>query len=310
MDALDAFKSIGMSLGLGLLVGLQREHAESQIAGIRTFALVTLLGTIMAMLSEPYGGWPVAAGAVGVAVLLFVANLAKIGRGLSEPGLTTEVAALVMYGVGAYLVLGHAGVAVLVGGIVAVLLQLKRPMHAFVSGMGATDIRVIMQFIVLALVILPVLPNENYGPFDALNPHEIWLMVVLIVGLNIAGYVIYKFVGTTSGTVLGGLLGGLVSSTATTVSFARRARQGPQAVSQATLVIAIASAVAIGRVLVEVAVVAAPDFQYVGPPLMVMFAVTILVALTVYWMGNYENVEVQAPKNPAELKTALAFGAM
>jgi uncharacterized membrane protein (DUF4010 family) len=310
VDAVEIFKAIGMSLGLGLLVGLQREHAESQVAGIRTFALVTLLGTLMALLGSNYGGWLVAVGAAAVAVLLFVANLAKIGRGLTEPGLTTEIAALVMYAVGAYLVLGDAGVAVLVGGIVAVLLQLKQPMHSFVRGMSGDDLRVIMQFALLALVILPVLPNENYGPFAAFNPRETWLMVVLIVGLSVAGYIIYKFFGQNAGTVLGGVLGGLVSSTATTASYARRAHEQPTVAGQAALVIAIASAIAIGRVIVEVMVAAAPIARYVAPPLVVMFLWTLVLAFALYRFDDSGKTEVPPPRNPAQLRIAIVFACL
>jgi uncharacterized membrane protein (DUF4010 family) len=310
VDPLDLFKAIGMSLGLGLLVGLQREHALSQIAGIRTFPLVTLLGTIMALLSQPYGGWLVAVGALSLAVLLFVANLLKMSRGQSDPGLTTEVAVMVMYGVGAYLVLGDTGVAVLIGGIVAVLLQFKQPMHSFVGRMGADDLRVIMQFVLLALVILPVLPNENYGPFGAFNPHETWLMVVLIVGISVAGYIIYKFFGQNAGTVLGGVLGGLVSSTATTASYARRAAEQPRAVNQAALVIAIASAIAVGRVIVEVSVAAAPTVRYIAPPLAVMFLWMLALSFLVYRLDAPGKADLPPPKNPAELRMALVFGAL
>lgn len=310
MEPLDVFRSIGMSLGLGLLVGLQREHAASQIAGIRTFALVTLLGTIMALLSDPYGGWLVAVGALCVSVLLYVGNLAKLRRGDDERGLTTEVAALLMYGVGAYLVLGDATVAVLFGGIVAVLLQFKQPMHSFVNRMAADDIRLIMQFVLLALVILPVLPNENYGPFGALNPHEIWLMVVLIVGLSVAGYIVYKFFGQNAGTVVGGALGGLVSSTATTVSYARRVGQQPSAVGPAAVVIVIASTVAIARVIIEVAVAAPPTFRHVAPPLVVMLVWMLTLSFVVYGFDGQRKAELPPPTNPAELRIAIAFGAL
>lgn len=299
-----------MSLALGLLVGLQREHVESQVAGIRTFALVTLLGTLMAMLGQSYGGWLVAAGALSVAVLLFVANLAKMRRDIIEPGLTTEIAALVMYGVGAYLVLGDAAVAVLVGGVVAVLLQFKQPMHSFVGRMSADDLRSIMQFVLLAMVILPVLPNENYGPFGAFNPHETWLMVVLIVGISVGGYITYKFAGQDAGTVLAGLLGGLVSSTATTASYARRASQQEAAASQAVLVIAIASAISVGRVLVEVAVATTPVIRSVGPPLAAMLAWMLILSLGVYRFGRTDDLALPAPTNPAELRLALVFGVM
>jgi uncharacterized membrane protein (DUF4010 family) len=308
MDSLEVFQVIGLSLGLGLLVGLQREHAESQIGGIRTFALVTLLGTVVALLGDAYGGWLIAIGALAVAVLLYVANLAKMRRGVTEPGLTTEVAALLMYGIGAYLVPGDRGVAVLLGGIVAVLLQFKQPMHAFVSRMGADDIRLIMQFVLLALVILPVLPNQDYGPFGALNPHEIWLMVVLIVGLSVAGYIIYKFFGQHAGMVLGGILGGLVSSTATTVSYSRRVGREPSAASHAAVVLAIASTISIARVIVEVGVAATPVFRYLAPPLTAMLAWTAVVSFVVYWFGRDDEAHLPQPKNPAELRTAIVFG--
>lgn len=310
MDTLDTFQAIGMSLGLGLLVGLQREHAESQVAGIRTFALVTLWGTLMAMLGQSYGGWLVAAGALSVTLLLFVANLAKMRRGVAEPGLTTEIAALVMYGVGAYLVLGEAAVAVLAGGIVAVLLQFKQPMHAFVDRMSADDLRSIMQFVLLAMVILPVLPNEHYGPFGAFNPHETWLMVVLIVGISVGGYIAYKFLGRGVGTVLGGILGGLVSSTATTASYARRASDQPAAVGQAVLVIVIASAISVGRVLVEVAVATSPILGDVGLPLAAMLVWMLVLSLVAFHFDRASGDELPQPKNPAELKLALVFGAM
>jgi uncharacterized membrane protein (DUF4010 family) len=310
MDYFDVFRAIGMSLGLGLLVGLQREYAASQIAGIRTFALVTLLGTTMALLSEPYGGWLVAAGALCVGVLLYVANLAQIGRGVTDRGITTEVAALLMYAVGAYLVLGDAAVAVLMGGIVAVLLQFKQPMHSFVSRMGGDDIRVIMQFVLLALVILPVLPNENYGPFGAFNPHEIWFVVVLIVGLSVAGYIVYKFFGQNAGVVVGGALGGLVSSTATTVSYARRVGQQPNTMGQAGVVLVIASTVAIARVIVEIVVAAAPMAWYVAPPLTVMFLWMLALSFAVYRFGGGSAADLPPPKNPAELTTAVLFGVL
>jgi uncharacterized membrane protein (DUF4010 family) len=299
-----------MSLGLGLLVGLQREYAASPIAGIRTFALVTLLGTIMALLSAAYGGWLVAVGALCVSVLLYVANLAKLQKGDTDSGLTTEVSALLMYGVGAYLVLGDAAVAVLFGGIVAVLLQFKQPMHSFVNRMSGDDIRLIMQFALLALVILPVLPNENYGPFGALNPHEIWLMVVLIVGLSLAGYIVYKFFGQNAGTVVSGALGGLVSSTATTVSYARRVGQQPNAAAQAATVIAIASTVAIARVVVEVTVAAPPTARYIAPPLFAMLLWMLVLSLAVYRFSGRSEIDLSPPKNPAELRIAISFGAL
>lgn len=310
MDSLDTFIAIGMSLGLGLLVGMQREHAASQVAGIRTFALVTLLGTIMALVGDVFGGWLVAAGALGITALLYIANQAKLQSCVAEPGITTEVAALLMYGIGAYLVHGDRAVAVLLGGSVAVVLQFKQSMHSFVDRMGADDIRVIMQFVLLALVILPVLPNDNYGPLAALNPHEIWFMVVLIVGISVAGYIVYKFFGQRAGTLLSGVLGGLVSSTATTVTYARRASHEPAAVWPAVVVIVIASTVTFVRILLEVAVAAPPTIRYVVPPLTIMLLWMLTLSLAVFRFSSGQETEVPPPANPAELRVAFMFGAL
>ncbi len=143
------------------------------------------------------------------------------------------------------------------GGVTAVLLQFKQPMHEFAGRMTERDIQAVMRFVIVTLIVLPVLPNESYGPYRVLNPREIWLMVVLIVGIGLAGYVAGKLVGERAGVVLGGILGGLVSSTATTVAYARRvkgARRRSDCV--AALVITIASTVAAARVIVLVAIVA------------------------------------------------------
>src|SRR5262245_62310391 len=113
-------------------------------------------------------------------------------------------------------------VAIAVGGGVAVLLQAKVQMHGVAAKLGDSDLKALMQCVLLSLVILPILPDRAYGLYSVLNPRQIWLMVCLIVGISLAGYIIYKFFGERAGMVLGGILGGLISITATTVSYARR----------------------------------------------------------------------------------------
>ena len=141
--------------------------------------------------------------------------------------MTTEVAILVMYVVGAYLVVGERMVAVAVGATVAVLLQFKPELHGIAARLGDQDLRAIMTFALITCIILPVLPNTTYevvSPLDVLNPFEIWMMVVLMVGISLTGYLVYKFFGRNAGILLGGVLGGAVSSTATTLSYAKRTR--------------------------------------------------------------------------------------
>lgn len=189
MDLREILLKLGTALALGLLVGLQRERSDSRVAGVRTFPLITLLGAIAALASAVLGTWLVAAGMFALAAMLVVSNVAKLRHGLNDPGTTTEIAALLMYGVGAYLMIGHTSVAVLVGGAVVLLLHLKQPMHRFIKAMGERDVTAIMQFALITCVILPILPDQTFGPYDVLNPRKIWWMVVLIVAISLGGYV-------------------------------------------------------------------------------------------------------------------------
>lgn len=310
MDLLVVFQKLGIALGLGLLVGLQREYAVSQLAGIRTFAVITVFGTICALLGQQFGGWIVGLGAVALAALVVVGNVAKMRAADSDPGLTTEAAVLLMYGVGAYLVIGPASVAVAVGGGLAVLLSWKEPLHGLIQKMGPTDIKAIMQFVLITLVILPVLPDQAYGPYEAFNPYRIWLMVVLIVGISLGGYVAYKLFGRQTGTLLSGVLGGLISSTATTVSYARRVRAAPENTVLAAAVILIASTIAFARVIAEIAVVAPGTILQTAPPLAVMGAWMAILSLGVYFRARQEPAEMPPQGNPAELPSALVFGGL
>src|SRR5262245_6571773 len=304
------FLQLGISLGLGLLVGLQRERAASRLAGMRTFPLVTLLGTLCAMLAQSFGGWVLAAGLVSLAALIVVGNLLEMREGPADPGLTTEVALLLMFSVGAYLIMGTREVAIAIGGGVAVLLQFKGSLHGLVRKLGDDDLTAIMRFVLISLVILPALPNRAFGPYSALNPREIWLMVVLIVGISLAGYIIYKFFGEQAGIVVGGALGGLISSTATTVSYARRTRSDPVGSRAAAIVIIAASTVAFGRILLEIALVAPSFFPKAFPQIFALLLLMTLVGSSVWFWGRNEPTAMPTQENPSELKSALGFAAI
>lgn len=300
---------LGVALGLGLLVGMQRERTEHSVAGVRTFPLITMFGTVCARLSAEYGGWIAAAGLVSLASLIVAANIAKLRAGEIDPGATTEVATVLLYAVGALTVLDLSA-AVIVGGVVALLLHHKTGMHRMVSAIGDRDIRAIMQFVLISLVILPVLPNRTLGPYDVLNPFKIWLMVVLIVGISLCGYVAFKLVGGRAGALIGGVLGGLISSTATTASFARLSRSGREEAPLFAAVIVVASTVVFARVLILIAAAASPAFGSLATPLAVMLAAMIALSAAVYFLTRSRSMKPPEPENPAELKTALIFGAL
>ena len=295
-----------VSLGLGMLVGLQRERSGSAIGGIRTFPLITLLGTVCGQLARVHGGWIVAAGFVALAALLFFSNLPRPPSGGGR-GLTTEIAVLLLYGLGVFIATGPMLIAVVLGGVIALLLYLKAPLHRFAGRLGEADMRAIMQFVLISMVILPVLPNESYGPYEVLNPSEIWLMVVLIVGLSVGGFVAYKFLGAAGGLLVAGFLGGVISSTATTVSSAKRVRGASRGVPLASLLIMFASTVALFRVLIEIAVVAPRWFAGLALPLSVMLGAMAIISAGAHFLWRKEVGGLPEQQNPAQLKTALIF---
>jgi uncharacterized membrane protein (DUF4010 family) len=309
MDTAAAFRHLAIAVGLGLLVGLQRERAKSGLAGLRTFTLITMFGVICGMLSATLGGWVTAAGFLALAAMIVVGNVAALKQGVTDPGLTTEIAILLMFGVGAFLANGNEGVAIAVGGAVAVLLQFKDPLHGFAARLGDKDLKAIMQFALLSLVILPALPDRTYGPYGVWNPRQIWWMVVLIVGISVAGYIAYRLLGEKIGLALSGILGGLISTTATTVSYARRSVQFPDASRQAATVIMIASTVGVVRIAVEIGVVAPAFLRTAGPPLALVFGLLAILSVVVWFCAtNKKQVAMPSQNNPTELKPALFFG--
>lgn len=307
---MEPLTTLGISLGLGLLIGLQRERTDNRLGGIRTFPIVSLFGTLCAWLAKAYGGWVVAAGLLAVFGIGAVHNALVARQPESEHGQTTEVAALLTFALGAFLVVGDPTVSVVGAGVLVILLHLKEPMHLFVSKMGRQDMTAIMQLVVISLIVLPLLPDRAYGPYQVLNPFDIWRMVVLIVGISLAGYIVYKFLDPKAGTVLGGLLGGLISSTATTVSYARRARPSPQSADLAILAVLAASSVAFVRVMIEISVVAPAHTPALLPPIAAMLCCMILMTSAAYFRPRPALNDVPSPSNPAELKTALIFAAI
>ena len=306
----DLLVQLATSMLLGLLVGLQRQRTESSVAGFRTFPLIAAFGTVCAWLAAVHGGWIIAAGFLAVAALLVVGNLVQAKGGDTDAGQTTEVAALLLFGLGAYLVVGDMAVAVALGGAIALLLHYKELLHGFAARIGERDVTAIMQFVLVTLVVLPVLPDRAYDAYGVLNPFQVWLMVVLIVGIGLAGYVAYKLFGARAGTVLGGLLGGLISSTATTLSYARRTKAVPSVGALAALVIMIAAATVFVRLLAEVAVVAPDHFSRMAPPLAAMLAACIAISLFMYRHARGHDGEMPAQGNPADLRSAIIFGAL
>ena len=299
------------SLAIGLLIGLERERRSSAKAGLRTFALVALLGTLSGLLAEKTGsGWILAAGLLSVGAMIIAAYINRPDDA-GDSGTTSVVAILVCYCLGAAVWFGYGTLAVMLGIATTVLLYFKAELHGLSSQLTSKDLISILQFAVLSFVILPILPDRNYGPYEALNPYQAWLMVVLVSGVSLAGYAALRLAGPQHGAPMMGLLGGLVSSTATTVVFSRHAHAHAALARTAMVVIMVASLMVLLRLTVMAAVVA-PD---VIEPLAKVFAGGLVLGLAVTAFG-WRRLEAQGElpmpevRNPTEIRTALGFGAL
>ncbi|MEM0519077.1 MULTISPECIES: MgtC/SapB family protein [Aequorivita] len=304
--------TLAIAFGLGMLVGLQRQKSDHEMAGVRTFTLISIMGVVSAFLARDFNN-PFILPVLGLCLtaLLVTANIIKLKK-LNETdiGQTTEVAALLMFAVGAYLVMGDRVIAVIVGGSMAILLYLKEHLHSFIEKLSEKDLAAIMTFAGISLIILPLLPDKTYGPLDVLNPRNIWLMVTLIVGISVVGYFIYKFVGKKVGIISNGILGGLISSTATTVSYARKTTDNTSISKMAAFVITAASAVALVRVLIEVSVVIPSKLPELLLPLLTVLVLMVLLCVGLFYIitKNGTDDKMPEPENPAQFKSALIFG--
>ncbi len=309
-DLAELFKVFAVSLVLGAFIGLERERAEMRPLGIRSFTLIAGVGTITAVVAEETGTvWIMPAAFLVLGALLVIGHLGYVEEG--RRGLTTELAAMMTFGLGIMVYTGPMELAVALGVVTAAILHFKPQLHALAEEAGEKDIFAMVQFGLVAFVVLPVLPNQAYGPFDVLNPYNIWLMVVLISGINLVGYVSYKLIGRRYGGALSGLLGGLVSSTATTFSFSRRAGDDSAFSYPAALAIILATAVTVPRMAVEIGVVNQQFLADAWLPLLIVFAAS-LAPFVYYWFSSEQGSEAEAPevKNPVQIGAALLFGVL
>jgi uncharacterized membrane protein (DUF4010 family) len=306
---------------LGALVGIEREKRKTEeretehIAGLRTFILLALLGAAAGWLSRSAEApW------ILVAVLLIVGAFVVVGYLATAPasqdgkGLTTEVAAIVVFLLGAMVMLDNQALAIGLGVVTAAVLAYKQPLHGFVAKLGWDDVYAGLRLLIATFIALPLLPNEPIDPWGALNPYSLWLLVILIASLSLVGYVLTRLLGPGKGAAITGLTGGLVSSTAVTLSFAKEARDQPQRAGVLACGILLAWTAMFARVIVEVAVVNRALLGHVLVPLVVMAVVAGGFAAFLYFRGGSERNGAGEGdlliKNPFSLTAAAKFAVL
>lgn len=308
MPLIESAAPFAISLAIGLMLGLERERSPVSKAGVRTFALVALLGTASALLAQAYAeAWILAGGLLSLTAMMVAANWQR-AKDDEDPGTTTTAALLVCYLLGAMLWHGYTQLAVALALGATALLQFKAELHGIARRLSQQDLLSFLQFAVITLIVLPLVPDKGYGPFAALNPFKIWLMVVLISGVGLVGYIALRLAGERQGTTLVGLLGGLVSSTATTLVYSRQVRAQSTPAHVASVVIQLSNLAVLVRLTVLTAVVA-PGALHLFAPVMVVGLIAGAAVTAKAWRTlQMSDAGVPDVSNPVELRAALGFG--
>lgn len=306
---------------LGALVGIEREKhkAEEQeaahTAGLRTFTLLALLGAGAGFLARSLASpWILAAALLVTGAFVAAGYFVTARTSQDGKGLTTEVAAVVVFLLGAMVMFGHQELAIGLGVVTAAVLAYKQPLHGFVDKLGWDDVYAGLRLLIATFIALPLLPDQAIDPWGALNPYKLWLLVILISSLSLVGYVLTRMLGPARGTALTGLTGGLVSSTAVTLSFAKEGRDNPKNAAALTCGILLAWAVMFVRVIVLVAVVNRALLTQVLVPFAVMAVVAGGFAAFLYFRGGAKDGTAAkgslTVQNPFSLTAAAKFAAL
>jgi uncharacterized membrane protein (DUF4010 family) len=319
MEAQDLFYRLSVALAIGLMIGIERgwrerDEAEGErTAGLRTFTLSGLLGGVMGAIAQALPG---GATMLGLAFFAYAAVIAlfRYREMVHEKtfGATTVIAANLTFALGALAVLSEPAVAAAAGVAATVLLALKAALHGWVGRLTWEELRAGLVLLAMTLILLPLLPNRDMGPYGAFNPYELWLMTILIAGVSAAGYVAMKWSGNEHGIALSGIAGGLVSSTAVTLSFARLASEHPEQRQGLLAGILLANATMLLRILVLVGSINAPMLRWLLGPLAAAALATVALAAWQFYRSG-ESRGSDAPldiKNPFELGTVLKFSAL
>jgi uncharacterized membrane protein (DUF4010 family) len=307
--------SLGIALGIGLLVGLERGWEErkraegSRVAGFRTFGLIGLAGAVSSLIAERFGDWFLGFGLVGTAIIL-AAGYVRRSQESRDIGITSTVAGLLTFCLGALVPLGYPLVAVSAAVATTFLLSYKPTLHEWIGKLEMQELRATIKLLLISVVLLPALPDRGYGPWEAFNPYEIWLMVVAIAAISYVGYFAMKIGGTSYGAIVTGIFGGLAASTAVTLSLSRLSHRGNGVQDALAAGILAAGATMYLRILAIASAFNPLLFPRLLLPVAAMAAITYIAAGLAWRRSRKSQVpgEIEL-ENPFQLLKAIRFGA-
>ncbi len=309
--------SLLAAVGIGLLIGLERgwrqrdEHAGGRIAGIRTYALLALGGALSGLLALNVSVWFGLIGVASMMLALLLAHRARLAEADDNVSATGVVVSIMTVLLGLAMSTGFLREAIVAGGMMTLILAMREQLHGWLRTLSAEDVRAVAIYGAITLVVLPLLPNTAIGPYAALNPRNLWLIVVFVTGLSFAGYWAAKRVGDAKGTIIAAAIGATYSSTAVTAELSRRLRSGQEDPLPLRAGIAAATALMPIRVSILVAVLL-PNLllsflAMMGPAI----AVALLFALLLYVRARGSSGKGMAVRrNPFDLWPAIGFAVL
>ncbi|MCK9620232.1 MAG: MgtC/SapB family protein [Methylobacter sp.] len=315
MTELESFKLLSIALAIGLLIGLERgwrtrELEEGmRVAGLRTYGMISLLGALSGILAQQINAYFMEFAFLGLASILLVAYSKGLDR-FKDFSITGTVASMITFTLGALTVFGHIALAAASAVVITALLGFKPLLHSWMKKLEQEELDATLKLLLISVVVLPILPDRNYGPLAAVNPYQIWWMVVLIAGISYLGYFAVKIVGNQYGPILTGALGGLVSSTAVTLNLSRLSKQYPNMENVLAGGILTACATMFIRTLLLTSVMNPKLSLALLPALLIMSAFTYFTAFLLWRSGRgFRTDEEIKLENPFQLGMALKFGA-
>jgi uncharacterized membrane protein (DUF4010 family) len=319
METNEAFLRLAVALAIGLLIGIERgwlerrEEEGERTAGIRTHALLGLLGGVWGLLAEASGQAGIIALSIAFTVVVAVLAVFRL-REITKAGTygaTTIVAGMLAFALGAFAGWGNMPAAAAAGVATAGLLALKSGLHKWLRNLTWQELRATLLLLAMSVILLPILPDRDMGPFEALNPRHLWLLTVLLAAVSFAGYIAVKLAGERSGIIMTGIAGGLVSSTAVTMTLAKLARDHPVQSRLCLAGMVMASGMMVLRVLTVVGVLNGELLAAIWAPLVAGGAVLWLSGAFFVGRDPADNGTRPALKlvNPFELKEVLMWGA-
>lgn len=300
-----------ISMGIGLILGLEREYDklkdEKGFAGIRTFPIVAILGFSLGNLTEKFTPWLLIV-SLGTFILFLAFNHFFQKQGEYGKGLTTNLALIATLVLGIMVSAEYYRDAVATAVIIVTLLSLKTRFRMVISNITSEELFAFIKFSIIALLILPFLPNKTYGPNDLLNPFEIGSIIVIVSFLNFIGYFLVKYVGSKKGILLTAILGGLISSTAVTWSYATRSVESPELSKKYAAGIIIASAIMFPRLALLAYIFNNALLTYLAIPFGVLTLVCLVTSLLLIKKDtNKPDTNIKLG-NPMNLLNAIGFG--